>query len=101
MTDQYVADGGLNRDQSAQRQPFTYEIGEDELPSEAVVRAIAEVTETTVLELDPLYDVIDPTHLDGTLVDTASTVSTELSFQFNGYDVTVTSNEVQVCVNEE
>lgn len=43
----------------------TYEIGDNELPSETVVRATAALMDMSVIELEPLYDAVDPDHLDG------------------------------------
>ncbi|WP_227356114.1 HalOD1 output domain-containing protein [Haladaptatus salinisoli] len=71
----------------------TYEIGADELPSEAVVRATTALTNTPVIELDPLYDVVDPVHLDGVFRESNSrTIHEEKSvtFRFNECLISVT-----------
>ena len=97
MTENPVTDGGGDDDRSAQSLRFTYELDEDEQPSEAVVRAVAALTNRSSLDLEPLYDVIDPSHLNELFVETDhGAVSTELSFEFNGFDVTVTHDEIYV-----
>lgn len=82
---------------------LTYEISSDERPSEAVVYAVATLTETSPLDLTPLYDAIDPDHLDGLIerwtTDTGDKQS--LSFRYNGCTVTIRSERVQVQRNEE
>ena len=95
MTDDPIADGGRD-DRSNPSLRFTYEIDEHESPSEAVVRAVAALTNTSSIELDPLYDVIEPGHLDGTFEGTDGRTETELSFEFNGCEVSVTADEVRV-----
>ena len=77
----------------------TYTLDEDEHPSGAVVRAVASLTNTAVLDLNPLYDVIDPDHLNSLFADIPDDGSTEQStvtFNFNGCTVTVTRNVVHV-----
>lgn len=97
MTEIPFTDGGRDDDRSAQSLRFTYDLDEDEPPSEAVVRAVAALTNTSSLDLEPLYDVIDPTQLNEIFEETdAGTVSTELSFTFNGFDVDVTDDEIYV-----
>lgn len=80
------------------RGEFVYSIGDNERPSAAVVRAVAAVTDTPILELDPLYRVVDPEHLDG-LVEAAgedTNADSSMSFAFAGCTVTVTASEVHV-----
>lgn len=97
MTEIPFTDGGRDDDCSAQSLRFTYDLDEDEPPSEAVVRAVAALTNTSLLDLEPLYDVIDPGQLNEIFEETDdSTVSTELSFTFNGFDVDVTDDEIYV-----
>lgn len=75
---------------------LTYPIDESERPSLAVVRAVASVTNTPVLDLDPIYDTIDPDYLDG--VDETPVEDSSITFSFNGCQVTVTQDEVHVQV---
>lgn len=95
MTDHHVPDVDSKRDQAEHSQQFIYDIGDDELPSEAVIRAVAAVTDTSVLDLKPLYEVIDPDHLDSTLDEIGTTVSTTLSFRYHGCMATVMHDEVR------
>ena len=96
MTDRHSTDGGSRRDEPENGQQLTYEIDDDELPSEAVIRAVAAVKNTSVISLDPLFDVIDPDSVDETFAKRGAPTSTELTFQFNGCKVTVTADEVHV-----
>lgn len=97
MTENPTTDGGRDGDSSAQSRRFTYDFGQNEPPSHAVVRAVAALTNTSALDLEPLYDVIDPSHLDEFFEETdGGAANTELSFAFEGFDVTVTDDEVRV-----
>lgn len=82
----------------------TYDVDEGEQPSVAVVRAVASLTDTPVLDLDPLYDVVDPAHLDG-LADAAdgrsALTESSVTFRFNGCEVTVTQDTVHVQACED
>ncbi|WP_207586225.1 HalOD1 output domain-containing protein [Halomontanus rarus] len=96
MTDEN-ADSETNN--ATQSQRIVYEIDSSERPSEAVVRAVATLTDTPVLDLDPLYRTIDPGHLDGILNDRENGRTVEessISFVFNGCRVTVNQNSVRV-----
>lgn len=99
MTDHPTGDDG-NGNKSAKRAPeVTYDIGEAELPSEAVVWAVAALTNTSVVDLDPLYDVMDPDHLDRLFEGTGDGDAPEersVTFGFNGCQVTVTRDAVLV-----
>lgn len=88
-------DGGIDHERTDESRWVTYRIDEDERPSEAVVRTVAALTNRSPIELDPLYDVIDPDHLDGALGDTDATVRAELSFTFESCQVTVTEQHVR------
>ena len=85
-----------NGDQSAPS--VTYERGNDEPQSIAVVRAIAASTNTTPLELDPLHDVIDLQSLDSVFENASEAARSSYSFAFSydGYEVTVTHDEITV-----
>lgn len=75
----------------------TYEIDGDERPSEAVVRAVASITNTPLLDLEPLYDVIDPEHLDGMFDGPGGAAAgSSVTFRFNGCRVTVSPETVHV-----
>lgn len=78
---------------------LAYARDEDEPPSEAVVRAIASLTDTPVHDLDPLYDVVDTDHLDGLFGDSGDSPlqwDSSVTFEFNGCTVTVTLDAVYV-----
>ncbi|WP_435177437.1 HalOD1 output domain-containing protein [Halorussus sp. AFM4] len=76
----------------------TYEISAGESPSEAVVRAVAARTDTAPVDLDPLYDIVDPDHLDAMCGtdDGADRVESSVTFTFHGCQVSVTRKEVSV-----
>lgn len=99
MTDDMLTDGGSDRDQSTPSSSITYDIAPDEKPSEAVVRAVAALTEMPILDLDPLYEVIDPEHVDGIFTtDESRSQHVELSFEFNGCTVTLTHERVHAGI---
>lgn len=76
----------------------TYERGDNEPYSIAVVRAIAACRNTTPLELDPLHDVIDFQSLDNMFENASESTRPSCSFIFSydGYEVTVTHDEISV-----
>lgn len=105
MRDEISPDGGNSENSHSEDfQTLTYEIGRDKSPSDAVVRAVAEFTHTPPLDLDPLYDTVDPDHLDalfeGTSDDTVRTDRT-FTFTFAGCVVSVTADEISVSEPEE
>jgi hypothetical protein len=78
---------------------LTYEIDTNELPSEAMVRAVASFTNTPILDLDPLHDVIDPDHLNGIFDAPKERQEIEersITLNFNGCQVTVTQERILV-----
>ena len=98
MTKRHITDGGFEGDSPEQSLALTYDVDTDELHSEAVVRAVAGLTDTSPLELDPLYDVVDPVHLDGIFEtsEPASVTKGTFAFTFGGCRVTVTHEEIRV-----
>lgn len=76
-----------------------YDMGEDERPSEAVVRAVARATNTDVLGLDPLYEEIDPDHLNA-ITDKTNDGDTHrthsITFPFNGCQITVNRDSIEI-----
>jgi len=99
MTDHADRDDRSAPGLSARESALTYRIDDGEPPSEAVVRAIASLTNTPVLDLEPLYEVVDPNHLDGVLGSDAPGVEeATVTIAFGGCRVTVTRDEVRVQV---
>lgn len=97
MTKPLLTDGGSGHANRSKH--FTYDISANEAPSEAVVKAVASLTNMSVLELDPLYDVIDPDALDelfGNEDDRAARRGRSLTIVFNDCEVTVTCDELRV-----
>lgn len=97
MNDDDSSDDGIESTVSNRRADVTYEIDDGELPSEAVVRAVASLTNTPILDLEPLHDVIDPDHLNGVFGDEdrdGAPVERSVTFGFNGCRITVTRNAV-------
>ncbi|MHB9287006.1 HalOD1 output domain-containing protein [Halobacteriales archaeon Cl-PHB] len=90
-------DGGVDQ---PPRTRLTHEIAADERPSEAVVRAVAALRNENVLDLEPLYSVVDPEYVDGICESTADD-RTELTFAYSGCLVSVTPVTVTVTVAEE
>lgn len=67
-----------------------YDPGAKATPSETLVRAIADFADVDPLELDPLYDAIDPDTLDEFVgADELPEVEGTITFTYEGYDVTV------------
>lgn len=99
MTDSSTPTDGSRDGNGARASEISYDIGEDELPSEAVVRAAAVVTDTPVTDLDPLFDAVDPDHLDA-LFDGSRTDpdggGRSVTFTFNECHVSVTGQEIVV-----
>lgn len=78
----------------------TFDPGAGERASEAVITAVADLAGTSPIELEPLYDVVDPDALDS-LVAHARRVDNgdahELQFTYEGYDVDVrTDGQIRV-----
>lgn len=102
MTDEPSADGGPEDGSSNRERELTYRIDADERPSVAAVRAVAALLDADPLELEPLYDVIDPDDLDGAVAtEHDSSVCATVSFEFDDCEVTVTSTEVHVERSEQ
>lgn len=94
MTKDTFTDNGTKHSQTNR---LVHTIEEGVSPSEAVIKATAKLTGTSVLDLEPLYHVIDPAHIDGVLEKANGGASnTEISFEFNGCDVKVESTRVVV-----
>ena len=79
------------------RGTVTYPLSSDELPSEAVLKAISIATDRSVLEMDPLYDAVDPDALDVVLRDrNADDRRPRVSFIYAGCRVNVESGKIHV-----
>lgn len=74
---------------------------DDESPSRVVVRAVASLSNVPVTELRPLYEVVDPEHLDGVCRSPADADhSCAVSFEYAGCTVTVSGEAVRVRLLE-
>ena len=69
------------------------------------MRAVATFLDTSPLDLDPLYDAIDPAHLDGIFETDGTSARTDgtsartdgsVAFAFDDCRVTVTHDEIRV-----
>lgn len=94
MTDDIPNDRRL----SASESDVSHEVAESERHSRAVLRAVASVRNTPELELDPLYESVDPDVVDGLFDRPAPEDSAEnsVTFEYAGCRVTVTRTEVRV-----
>jgi len=72
----------------------TADIDDPESLHLSIVRAIAAVDNTEPTDLSPLTEVIDPDALSAAIASASGTV--RVSFQYCGYDITVTSTTVNV-----
>lgn len=77
-----------------------YSFEDDETASDAVVAAVAARTNSDPLEIDPLYEHVDPDALDALFeprgTDTARPDDVRIEFQMSGFQVTVTADSVAV-----
>jgi len=73
-----------------------YDQGSTETPAEAVVAAVADVTGRSPLDLDPLYDAIDPDTLNTLFSTPAWASSVTVTFEYCEHRVTLTGEEVRV-----
>lgn len=85
--------------------PVEYTCSEDEPVSHTVIAAVSEVTNCDPIELDPLYEYIDPEALD-TIFRSSSTGDTNhdevcLEFDYKTTRVTVTPDYVHIDTREE
>ncbi|MFC7214321.1 HalOD1 output domain-containing protein [Saliphagus sp. GCM10025334] len=83
---------------------LSYELDADERPSKAVVHAVATLTDTPMLNLNPLYHTIDPEHLDGLITgrkNGESITESSVSFHYNGCQVTVDQHTVRVQIDHD
>lgn len=99
MTDSSTTTDGSEDGARTQAIETTYEIGEDEPPSRAVVRATSIATDRSVIDLDPLIEVIDPDHLDGVFDgrgEGSGHGELSVTFTFNGCNVSVEGQTIAV-----
>lgn len=72
---------------------YHYAIDSDQLPTEAVIQAVADASDRTPMETiedaPPLYESVDPDALDTLLASDRSTGLTSVRFAYDGYVVTV------------
>lgn len=75
------------------------EIRDDERPSNAVLRAVADATGRDLFSLEPLYEAVDPDAVDALFRHRNAEPSTEaaLCFVYEGCVVGVTSDAIRVC----
>jgi len=97
MTDNNI-DGEPETEATTRGETSVYEIDDDDRPSEVVVRAVAALTDTNILDLDPLYNTIDPEHVNNlTAVRRERAIEhSSVSFRYNGCLVTVNRRAVHV-----
>ena len=76
--------------------PFSYEIGDDETVTQAVVEAVSTVSETPPVPasgsdeaLDPLYTAIDPEALESLFSPENAPEDARLEFEYHGYEIAV------------
>lgn len=77
------------------------DIGDDELPSETVVRAVASLRNEDPAELEPLFETVDPDALDALVDRDSATADLELRLTYEGCEIVVTSEEVRARLADE
>lgn len=65
-----------------------------DMPSEAVVAAVAAMTRTDPMALDPLYSAIDPSALNDLFTATDHRPWGRVIFRFNGFEIMASSHGV-------
>lgn len=93
-----AGDGGT-RDDSGDPTYHTDEIGPDERASEAVVRAVGAVTGRSPLELDPLFEVVDPDALDALFEpppDEEARTDVRVTLRLGGCEVTIEGRRMRI-----
>lgn len=80
---------------TATRKRLEYEISGDERASMVVVRAVATLTNTSPMDLDPLFQVIDPEYVDG-VTEGQTSGDPSLTFEYSDCHIEVTPNTVRV-----
>jgi hypothetical protein len=95
MTDHPPDENGNDTSGPPHNDAYVYEIRADESHSQAVVRAVASVTNTSGTNLEQLYEAIDPEHLNG-LFDGNLLPGSRAVFHYNGCQVSVTPDTVRV-----
>lgn len=103
MTDSPAGNDGSGARSDGREPEISYDVGESERPSEAVVRAVAALTGRRPIDIEPLYDVVDPDHLDGLFDEPGAGGGVEgrsVTFSFGGCHVSVTREEVRVRADD-
>ena len=85
--------GRTTHDQDGDSAAFTSLREDNETPAESVIELVATVTGTSPEHMSPLFDAVDPDALN-TIFDhethqSGASSQTQVSFRFNGCDVTV------------
>lgn len=86
-------------DEEAEEFRMEYDPSVDD-PSHAVLAAVASVTRTDLIELDPLYSVLDPDALDK-LFSVNSDTTCRLTFGFTDCQITVDAAGTIVLKSED
>jgi hypothetical protein len=85
---------------SDQPPDFTYGLDPDETVAEGVIEATIEVANHEATSLDPLYSVIDPDALNA-LFRPGHSGNPQVTFQYNGCEIQVTSDRNIVIWDDE
>ncbi|WP_436928715.1 HalOD1 output domain-containing protein [Halosimplex halobium] len=97
MTDDRPTDDDQNASGTTATAQVTHHRETDTRPSLDVVRAVAAFTDTAILDLEPLGDVIDTESLNNLFAeDDGATETAEMTFEYEGCTVTVTRDAVEV-----
>lgn len=86
-----------SRDKRTMSTNSMWKRGTENTPVYAVLSAVAEVEESTPVELPPLYESIDPEALNDLFTSRAEPAVKKITFQYAGYGITVHgSGEVEI-----
>jgi len=94
MSDKVPTDGGFEESRPEQSR-LTYRLTSEELASHTVLRAVSTYTDTPILDLPPLINVVDVEFIDDTFSGDSSGHGT-FSFEYHGCLVTLYMDRVEV-----
>ncbi|MDS0261478.1 hypothetical protein NDI56_18915 [Haloarcula sp. S1CR25-12] len=94
MPDKAPTDGGFEGSRPEQSR-LTYRLTGEELTSHTVLRAVSTYTDTPILELPPLINVVDVEFIDDTFSGDSSGHGT-FSFEYHSCLVSLSVDSVQV-----
>lgn len=101
----YLHTGLSHEEMDSREAPIEYAYNGNEGPSEAVITAVSAASNREPLEMDPLYESIDPEALDALFRshsnDDSDSSDIQIEFRIESNHVTVTADHVHVHRSDE